>query len=511
MSAITDIQRKLLELNCKICTLDGDVSDLLTLDILEALRNANLPNALNPFVTELDLASIGIGTNIFVVNTHSLLPLASASSGYYYWVENNQGTQWLPGSLGGTYYPKGLYYSNGITWITVDTPINASQIEVNTGVNDNKFVTPKGLKDSTQWSTKSDTGHTHDDRYYTETETNSLLSGKADSLTNNQNYVTNAEKVIIGDISGINTGDNAVNNLYSGLVTNATHTGDATGSTALTLATVNANLGAFGSATQVAVPTVNAKGLITAISNTAIAIPSTAVTDFQSAVSSNSAVTANTAKTGITAGQAANIVTNNAKISYTDAAAVAANTAKNSYPSGDSTKVNHISVTQAVNLDTMESDIATNNLKISFDNTSSTRLLNTSGTNTGDNATNTQYSGLASSKQDTLVSATNIKTINGDSILGSGNIVIGSPVITSVDVNFGTFGYSAFIDIVDATVTISTKLMVSLVGAASGRDFDELEFSPIIPSYVINAGVGFKIYAVAPNGADGIFTINYTK
>lgn len=36
-------------------------------------------------------------------------------------------------------------------------------------------------------------------------------------------------------ISGSNTGDNAVNTLYSGLVSNATHTGDATGSTALTV------------------------------------------------------------------------------------------------------------------------------------------------------------------------------------------------------------------------------------------------------------------------------------
>jgi hypothetical protein len=48
----------------------------------------------------------------------------------------------------------------------------------------------------------------------------------------------------------------------------------------------------------------------------------------------------------------------------------------------------------------------------------------TSGTNTGDNATNTQYSGLATSKQDTLVSGTNIKTINSQSLLGSGDIVI---------------------------------------------------------------------------------------
>jgi hypothetical protein len=122
-------------------------------------------------------------------------------------------------------------------------------------------------------------------------------------------------------ISGSNTGDNAVNSLYSGLVSNATHTGDATGATALTvvglrgvalptlgasagflrytgtgtntwvfdtstyitgnqsisvtgdasgsgttaisltLATVNSNLGTFNNVT------VNAKGLVTAASN----------------------------------------------------------------------------------------------------------------------------------------------------------------------------------------------------------------------------------------------------
>ena len=44
--------------------------------------------------------------------------------------------------------------------------------------------------------------------------------------------------------------------------------------------------------------------------------------------------------------------------------AVTANTAKNSYPSADATKVGFISVTQAVDLDTMESNIATNNAKV---------------------------------------------------------------------------------------------------------------------------------------------------
>ena len=55
---------------------------------------------------------------------------------------------------------------------------------------------------------------------------------------------------------------------------------------------------------------------------------------------------------------------------------------------------------------------------------------NTSGTNTGDNATNSQYSGLAASKQDTLVSATNIKTINSTTVLGAGNIAV-EPTITA--------------------------------------------------------------------------------
>jgi hypothetical protein len=63
-----------------------------------------------------------------------------------------------------------------------------------------------------------------------------------------------------------------------------------------------------------------------------------------------------------------------------------------------------------------------------------TKLANLSGTNTGDNATNTQYSGLAASKQDTLVSGTSIKTINGETLLGSGNIVIESDGLNQAQV-----------------------------------------------------------------------------
>lgn len=63
-----------------------------------------------------------------------------------------------------------------------------------------------------------------------------LSSSFAAALGADDNYVTDAEKIVIGNTSGTNTGDNAVNSNYSGLVTNATHTGDVTGATALTIA-----------------------------------------------------------------------------------------------------------------------------------------------------------------------------------------------------------------------------------------------------------------------------------
>lgn len=135
-------------MNCKICTVDGKVSNLLATEILDALNNANNPDGDNRFATIVDLEAIGVGSNIFVVANYSAFPDPTISTGKYYWAESNQGTAWLPGSLGGTYRPKGLYYSNGLEWITVDAPINATQAEVDGGMNDVKFVTPLTLKNN---------------------------------------------------------------------------------------------------------------------------------------------------------------------------------------------------------------------------------------------------------------------------------------------------------------------------------------------------------------------------
>ena len=86
----------------------------------------------------------------------------------------------------------------------------------------------------------------------------------------------------ISDLSAAVAGNAAVV-ANTAKVTNASHTGDATGSTVLTLATVNANVGSFGSAAQVATVTLNAKGLATAAGNVAIAIAATQIADSTSA------------------------------------------------------------------------------------------------------------------------------------------------------------------------------------------------------------------------------------
>ena len=72
------------------------------------------------------------------------------------------------------------------------------------------------------------------------------------------------------NLSGTNTGNQTIT--LTGDVT-----GSGTGSFAATLATVNSNVGSFGSTTQVGTFTVNGKGLITAASNASIAFPVTSV------------------------------------------------------------------------------------------------------------------------------------------------------------------------------------------------------------------------------------------
>jgi len=102
--------------------------------------------------------------------------------------------------------------------------------------------------------------------------------------------------------------------------------------------------------------------------------------------------------------------------------------------------------------DATTADIADSVDKRYVTDAQATVIGNTSGTNTGDNATNSQYSGLAASKQDTLVSGTNIKTLEGQSLLGSGNI----------DLAKGDVGLGNVDNTSDANKPVSTATQTAL-------------------------------------------------
>jgi hypothetical protein len=90
---------------------------------------------------------------------------------------------------------------------------------------------------------------------HTGTQTAATISDFDTEVANNSAVAANTAKISYTDAAAVA--------LNTAKVSNATHTGDATGDTALTLATVNSNVGSFTNADI----TVNAKGLVTAASS----------------------------------------------------------------------------------------------------------------------------------------------------------------------------------------------------------------------------------------------------
>ena len=84
--------------------------------------------------------------------------------------------------------------------------------------------------------------------------------------------------------------------------------------------------------------------------------------------------------------------------------------------------------------DATTADIADSSNKRYVTDANLTVIQNTSGTNTGDNAVNSLYSGLATSKQDALVSGTNIKTVNSTSLLGSGDVAVQATLVSGTNI-----------------------------------------------------------------------------
>jgi len=122
---------------------------------------------------------------------------------------------------------------------TVTAAITTLQLTLSTAVYTTGNQTIGGIKTFTSAIAGDITGNA------ATVTTNANLTGVVTSVGN----VTSIGAGVIADgmlantavatLSNTNTGDDAVNALYSGLVTNATHTGDATGATALTVVKIN--------------------------------------------------------------------------------------------------------------------------------------------------------------------------------------------------------------------------------------------------------------------------------
>lgn len=155
---IKSVQRKLFCINCNIKNLEDNINS--NLQEYQFLSEKGQNNGYAPLNNEGIIPDNHLPSRLIplYVNTYNDLPDASISEHQTYFVLNSQGTKWLPGSLGGTYYAKGVYFSNGIEWIYMgEFPHQSTQLEVNAGTDNTSFVTPLTLNNTSQWNTKQDT------------------------------------------------------------------------------------------------------------------------------------------------------------------------------------------------------------------------------------------------------------------------------------------------------------------------------------------------------------------
>lgn len=147
---------------------------------------------------------MALGINITRVNQYSDLPAANTVPDEYYHVLADQGTSWLPGWIGGTYYPKGFYYSNGATWAFVgEIPYQATQGTVDTGTAQDQFVSPATLANAAQWGTKNDSIQFQDE---------GINLGTAGTVN---------ELDFTGDLTASRVGNKVTVNVPTGLITGA--------------------------------------------------------------------------------------------------------------------------------------------------------------------------------------------------------------------------------------------------------------------------------------------------
>ena len=476
-----------------------------------------------------------IPENQFVDN-YSSLPNPTTTLHQIWVCQNSEGIQWLPGSLGGTYYPEGVYISDGTKWIYHKDNYQATQSEVNSGIVSTKWISPFTFENANKWNTKQST-------LVSGTNIKTIngvgLLGSGDlsvtsvtNLTTSQsstNVIINSDTgtdgvIALGNgvnagvslndfttiekskLSGISNGA-TVNSVDSFLLDRNNHTGTQLASTIsdfndklddITLIKANnlsdlsnivtAKTNLFlenvdntsdinkpiSTATQTSLnlkanllsPTFT--GTVSGITATMVGAPngsgnSTGVNTGDNAINTlYSGLVSNATHTGDVTGATTLTIANNV-VSNAKLAQMGANTFK-ANNTGSTANAIDITVAQAKTL------LAISNTDVSGLGTLSTQ----SGTFTSIPQANiTNLTTDLASKQTTLVSATNIKTINGNSLLGSGDLIISgggssnlnglTDVIITTPINGQTLSY-------DGTNWVNNTLS----GGGSGLSFQEV-------------------------------------
>lgn len=268
----------------------------MSLSLGKALAFFTTPAQVNSLINDA-LATRGI--TIDAANYTALVTNypAATHNGDFAWVEAAQGTAWLPGTMGGTYYPLGLYHSNGTDWVFTPSPSQATQAEVDTGTNNDKFVTPNTFNNSSQLASKevlankatTFTGNTSSDTKYPSVKATadyiaaSVSTGTVTS-TNGGNGSTSAVTITgangygganyLGAVTLNNTGATngkkflrinatgaleVVNDAYSAVIFTLTNSGDVSASNL----NVSSTISAYGlQTTVISAGTINATTIV---------------------------------------------------------------------------------------------------------------------------------------------------------------------------------------------------------------------------------------------------------